>query len=92
MKWVNYMDVYENETREVIERFLGRRISFPGCITALDAALDGLILPLTGEQIVPLRRVMLANNTVVMKEMERRGLLAALKTSPRRRPSAAVLV
>jgi hypothetical protein len=57
----------------VIRRFLARRISFPECIAALDAALAGLIPHLTGKQIPWLRVVMLANNEIVMKEMERRG-------------------
>jgi hypothetical protein len=68
------VEVYERETHEVIKRFLGHRLSFPECISALDAALADLIPRLTGEQITRLRIVMLANNEIVMKEMERRGL------------------
>jgi hypothetical protein len=67
------MEVYERETQEVLKRFLERRLSFADCIAALDAALAGLIPTLTGEQIPRLRIVMLANNEIVMKEMERRG-------------------
>jgi hypothetical protein len=67
------MEVYERETRAVIARFLRREISFPECIAALDAALAELIPKLTGEQLTPLRALMLANNDTVMKEMERRG-------------------
>ncbi len=67
------MEVYERETREIISRFLNHRLSFADCIAALDAALAGLIPTLTGEQIPRLRTVMLANNEIVMKEMERRG-------------------
>jgi hypothetical protein len=37
------MEVYKQETREVIRRFLARRLSFPDCIAALDAALAGLV-------------------------------------------------
>ena len=66
------MEVYECETQEVIKRFLERRLSFAECIAALDAALAGLIPTLTGEEIPRLRVVMLANNEIVMKEMERR--------------------
>ena len=54
----------------MLKRFLERRLSFPDCIAALDAALAGLIPTLTGEQIPRLRIVMLANNEIVMKEME----------------------
>jgi hypothetical protein len=67
------MEAYERETRVVIERFLRHELSFPDCIAALDAALADLIPRLTGEQLVPLRALMLANNDIVMKEMERRG-------------------
>jgi hypothetical protein len=67
------MEVYERETQEVLKRFLERRLSFAECIAALDAALAGLIPTLTGEQIARLRVVMLANNEIVMKEMEGRG-------------------
>ena len=67
------MEVYERETQEVLKRFLERRLSFAECIAALGAALAGLVPTLTGEQIPRLRIVMLANNEIVMKEMERRG-------------------
>jgi hypothetical protein len=67
------MEVYERETQEVIERFRRHKLSFPDCIAALDAALADLIPRLTGEQIAHLRIVMLANNEIVVKEMERRG-------------------
>jgi hypothetical protein len=66
------VEVYKSETREVVNRFLHYRISFPNCIAALDAALSGLVPSLTGEQIAPLRAIMLANNKTVMTEMERR--------------------
>jgi hypothetical protein len=67
------MEVYKSETKEVLSRFLGRRLSFPDCIAALDAALAGLLPRLRPEELPALRELMLANNAVVMKEMERRG-------------------
>jgi hypothetical protein len=67
------MEVYKRETQEVIRRFLAHRLSFPECIAALDAALAGLVPRLTGEELAELRAVMLSNNEIVMKEMERRG-------------------
>jgi hypothetical protein len=67
------MEAYERETQEVIKGFVERRLSFADCIAALDAALAGLIPTLTGDEIHRLRVVMLANNEIVMKEMERRG-------------------
>jgi hypothetical protein len=67
------MEVYKSETREVLDRFLGHRLTFPACIAALDAALAGLLPRLRPEELPALRELMLANNDVVMKEMERRG-------------------
>jgi hypothetical protein len=67
------MEVYKSETEEVLSRFLGRRLSFPACIAALDAALAGLLPRLRADELPALRELMLANNAIVMKEMERRG-------------------
>jgi CRP-like cAMP-binding protein len=67
------MEVYKSETREVIRRFLARRLSFHDCVASLDAALAALTPRLKDEQIAPLRALMLENNDMVMKEMERRG-------------------
>jgi hypothetical protein len=67
------MEAYKSETREIINRFLGHSLSFPDCIAALDAALANFIPRLTGEHIIPLRALMLANNDIVMEEMQRRG-------------------
>ena len=60
------MEVYKRETREVIKRFLNHRLGFPDCIAALDVALANLAPRLAGALI-------LENNNMVMKEMERRG-------------------
>lgn len=67
------MKFYRRETRAIVRRFLDSRLSFPDCISALDAALARLVPRLKGEDIAALRIEMLANNEVVMKEMERRG-------------------
>src|ERR1700722_5170987 len=67
------MEVYKSETKEVLSRFLSRRLSFPDCIAALDAALAGLLPRLRPDELPALRELMLANNAIVMKEMERRG-------------------
>ncbi len=67
------MEVYKSETREIIKRFLARRLSFPDCIAALDAALADLVPRLLHRDLDTLRAVMLANNEIVMKEMERLG-------------------
>jgi hypothetical protein len=67
------VEAYERETSEVVNRFLRRELSFPNCIAALDAALAAFMPKLTSEQITRLRIVMLANNEIVTKELERRG-------------------
>lgn len=74
------MEVYKNETKEVLSRFLARRLSFADCIAALDAALAGLLPRLRPEELPALRELMLANNAIVMKEMERRGQRKKAKT------------
>jgi len=66
------VQVYETETKEVIRRFLAGNLTFPECIAALDAALAGLLPRLTDEDNTRLRIVMLANNEIVMREMQRR--------------------
>jgi hypothetical protein len=68
------MAEYKRKTREVIIRFLENRLSFPDCIAALDAALADLVPRLKHEELDDLRAVMMTNNEIVMKEMERRGL------------------
>jgi CRP/FNR family cyclic AMP-dependent transcriptional regulator len=67
------MEVYRRETRRVIKRFLNRRISFADCVAALDAALADLTPRLSGQPIAPLHALILENNDIVTKEMERRG-------------------
>jgi len=67
------MEVYKSETRELIKRFLRHRLSFDDCMAALDAALADLTSRVTGEQIASLRPLILENNNIVMKEMEKRG-------------------
>jgi hypothetical protein len=68
------MEVYEHQTREVIERLLAHKISLAQCVAALDAALAGLVPKLTCEQLPHLQALLLANNETVMAEMERRSL------------------
>jgi CRP/FNR family cyclic AMP-dependent transcriptional regulator len=67
------VEVYKSETQEIIKRFLNRRLSFHECLAALDAALADLTPRLTDEQIASLRPLVLENNDIVMKEMERRS-------------------
>src|SRR3954470_332998 len=67
------MEVYKSETREVLERFLSRRIGYGECIAALDAALAGVLPRGSSDELPGLRELMLANNAAVSKEMERRA-------------------
>ena len=67
------MEEYKSETRRVVNRFLLRQLSFPNCISALDAALARFIPRLHPDEMEALRAVMLANNEMVMKEMARRA-------------------
>jgi len=67
------VEVYKRETRKIINRFLDRRLSFPDCIAALEAALADVIPRMKDTQVPEMRALMLSNNDIVMKEMERRG-------------------
>ena len=66
------MELYIRETQEILRRFITRKLTFPECISALDAALAALIPELKPNEILGLRAVMLANNEIVMKEMAKR--------------------
>lgn len=81
------MEVYKTETRKVIKRFLHYHLSFDGCIHALDAALGRLIPRMAQEDLPVLRTLVLANNEIVMKEMERRREMAAPHTDSGRENS-----
>ena len=66
------MEVFKSETLEVIKRYRSRRLTFPECIAALDAAVAGFMPRLTSDEIPPLRALMAANYETVMKERARR--------------------
>ena len=67
------MNTYRRHTRKVINPFLEQKLSFSDCIAALEAALADLMSRLNPEDLADVRVLMLANNEIVMKEMERRG-------------------
>jgi hypothetical protein len=50
-----------------------RRLAFPHCVEMLDSALVDVEPRLTEMEIPILRALVLANNEMVMWEMERRG-------------------
>jgi hypothetical protein len=66
------MESYKSETREVVNRFLRHKLDFPDCIAALNAALAAFISTVNPKELSALRHVVLANNEIVMQEMERR--------------------
>ena len=66
------MELYKKQTQKTLKRFLDREITFPECVAALDHALANFIKRGRAEEIAAIRAVMLANNGIVMKEMEKR--------------------
>jgi hypothetical protein len=66
------MEVYLRETQEIVRRFLKHKLTFPECISALNAALAALVPHLKPKRLRELGAVMLANNETVMKEMHKR--------------------
>ncbi len=73
------MEAYKRETDLIVNRFVAHEIDFPECIAALDAALAGFMPMMNKGNIDEVRAVMLANNEIVMKEMERRSSLLLFK-------------
>jgi len=67
------MNVFKRETKEVVDSFLLHQISFAECLIALDDALARLMRRSPKENSSVLRDLMLANNALVMREMERRA-------------------
>lgn len=67
------MEVYKNETQEVIKRFLDHRLDYRDCICSLDAALAALIPRLQCEELPVLRELMSFNREMVSAELKRRA-------------------
>lgn len=67
------IETYKRETQKTIKRFMAHKLSFPDCIAALDAALAEFVPGMAADQLEELHTCMLANNEIVMREMERRG-------------------
>jgi hypothetical protein len=66
------MEVFKNETREIIRRFKARQITFEECVTALADALANVSPMGSGWQMDSLRDLVLANKETLMTEMETR--------------------
>lgn len=73
------MEAYKHETTNAVNRFLHHGLSLPDCLAASDAALARLMHRMPKGELAALRAVMLANNEIVMQEMERRESDAALR-------------
>lgn len=71
------MEVYKNETREILNRFLDFQLKLPECIAALDAALSRLIPRLHPDELDALRAQMSANHEIVITEVERGARLVS---------------
>jgi len=67
------MRAYEQRTREIVSRFICHKLTFPACISALDAELADLVPRLKDAQLPALRVMMLANLARVNYELEQRG-------------------
>ena len=68
-----WMQAYEQRTREIVSRFICHKLTFPACISALDAELADLVPRMADMQLPALRVMMLANLARVNFEMEQRG-------------------
>ena len=49
------MDTYRRQSRQIVDNFLDRSVSFPDCIAALDAALADFMSRFTTEQLDSVR-------------------------------------
>jgi hypothetical protein len=66
------MEAYKTETREILNRFIARRISYRKCLAALDTALSGVLPNLGPEHLPAAQTAVLANSETLMNEMKRR--------------------
>jgi hypothetical protein len=76
------MRAYEQRTRDIVSRFICHKLTFPACISALDAELCDLVARLKDEQLPTLRVMMLANLARVNFEMEQRGAAGTKERMP----------
>ncbi len=67
----NALDAYNRETGGAI--FLNYKLTSPDCMAALETALAHLIPGLSKAQYSAVRALMLENNEIVIREMERRA-------------------
>jgi len=67
------MELYRQETKSVIPRFLDGNLTHAECVAALDAALAGVIPNLAPEELPEVRRVLLLSHNILIEELKRRG-------------------
>jgi hypothetical protein len=65
-------EAFEHRSREVIESFLNRSISYEECIAALDSAFTAIVTKVTGKELLAATALAMRNNETVTKEMVRR--------------------
>ncbi len=59
------MEVYKDECREILKRFMDGRITYPKTVAALDAALDSFILIMHQDDLEEVRSVAKANKRML---------------------------
>ena len=67
-------EVYKQETREILRRFLEQRMSYSECIAALDAALVGIVLRVDAADLPAVRGILVSNGNIVKAALTQRGL------------------
>lgn len=66
------MKVYRSECAEILRRFRDRRINHKNCEAMLDAAVSGVVLRLSPEELPELQSSILENSRIVKGETTRR--------------------
>ncbi len=66
------MKRYERATRKIIELFLEGRISLPECRAALSVAFADVFARLDDRYLDSLRLLLMANEDILIKEIQRR--------------------
>jgi len=66
------LEAYERRSRELIELFLARSISYSDCMADLKTAFGSVITKVTGKELLAVTVLAMKNQETVMKEMQRR--------------------
>ena len=66
------LEAYERKSREVIELFIARSISYSDCVAGLKSAFGSVITEVTGKELLAATVLAMKNEETVMREMKRR--------------------